>query len=249
MHASASSISEPAMPEPVLQLRNVVAGYGETHVLQGVSFDLKRGERLAIIGRNGVGKTTTLATIMGLTRLHGGSIRFKGQPIDALAPYQRARRGLGLVPQTRDIFPSLSVEENLIAGIRGNASIDDAFELFPRLQERRRNGGTELSGGEQQMLSIARTLMGNPDVLLLDEPLEGLAPVIRDMLMDVFEKLASQRGQTIILVEQHTALALDFAERVLVLDQGAIVLEGRAVEMKERPDLLDRHIGLALETP
>jgi branched-chain amino acid transport system ATP-binding protein len=153
------------------------------------------------------------------------------------------------VPQTRDIFPSLSVEENLIAGVRGKASIEEAFELFPRLQERRRNGGTQLSGGEQQMLSIARTLMGKPDVLLLDEPLEGLAPVIRDMLMDVFEKLASQRGQTVILVEQHTALALDFAERVLVLDQGAIVLEGRASELKERPDLLDRHIGLALETP
>jgi branched-chain amino acid transport system ATP-binding protein len=249
MRACASSISEPAMTEPVLQLRNVVAGYGETHVLQGLSFDLNRGERLAIIGRNGVGKTTTLSTIMGLTRLHGGSLRFKGQPIDTIAPHQRARRGLGLVPQTRDIFPSLSVEENLIAGIRGNASIEDAFELFPRLRERRRNGGTQLSGGEQQMLSIARTLMGKPDVLLLDEPLEGLAPVIRDMLMDVFEKLASQRGQTIILVEQHTALALDFAERVLVLDQGAIVLEGRASELKERPDLLDRHVALALETP
>lgn len=235
------------MTDPVLQLRNVVAGYGETHVLQGISFDLNRGERLAIIGRNGVGKTTTLSTIMGLTRLHRGTIHFKGRQIDRLPPYRRARAGLGLVPQTRDIFPSLSVEENLIAAVRNGASIDEAYELFPRLKERRRNGGAQLSGGEQQMLSIARTLMGRPDVLLLDEPLEGLAPVIRDMLVGVFERLASKRGQTIILVEQHTALAIDFAERVLVLDQGAIVLEQPAKELKKRPDLLDRHVGLALD--
>ncbi|SDR63737.1 amino acid/amide ABC transporter ATP-binding protein 2, HAAT family [Rhizobiales bacterium GAS113] len=237
------------MTEPVLQVRNVVAGYGETHVLQGISFNLSKGERLAIIGRNGVGKTTTLSTIMGLTRLHGGTIHFNGRQIDKLPPYRRARSGLGLVPQTRDVFPSLSVEENLIAGARNGASIDEAYELFPRLKERRRNGGAQLSGGEQQMLSIARTLLGKPDVLLLDEPLEGLAPVIREMLMGVFERLASEHHQTIILVEQHTELAINFAERVLVLDQGAVVLERRADELKERPDLLDRHIGLALDEP
>ncbi|MBI1778713.1 MAG: ABC transporter ATP-binding protein [Proteobacteria bacterium] len=235
------------MAEPILRLKNVVAGYGETHVLQGISFDVNRGERLAILGRNGVGKTTTLSTVMGLTRLHRGTIEFKGREIGRLPPYQRARAGLGLVPQTRDIFTSLTVEENLLAGARNGALIDQAYELFPPLKARRAIGGTLLSGGEQQMLSIARTLIGAPDVLLLDEPLEGLAPVIRDMLMDTFETLAASRGHTIVLVEQHTALALEFADRVLVLDQGAIVLEGHAADLKGRPDLLDKHIGLALD--
>jgi branched-chain amino acid transport system ATP-binding protein len=233
------------MIEPMLELRDVVAGYGNTHIVRGLSLVIAAGDRLSIIGRNGVGKTTTLATIMGQTRQHSGSILLKGKGIDKLPSYTRARMGLGLVPQTRDIFPSLTVEENLVAGVRNGARIEEAYELFPRLKERRGNGGAQLSGGEQQMLSIARTLMGKPKILLLDEPLEGLAPVICDMLMLSFERLAKS-GQTIILVEQHTSLALEFAERVIVLDQGKIVLESSSEHLKRNPDVLDRYVGLSL---
>ena len=231
---------------PILELIGVEAGYGATHVLRGINLSVAKGERLAIIGRNGVGKTTTLATIMGLTRLHGGTIRLKGTDITRLPAHKRSRLGLGLVPQTRDIFASLTVEENLIAGLRGTATLDEAYELFPRLKERRNNGGRQLSGGEMQMLSIARTLMGRPEVLLLDEPLEGLAPVICDMLMGVFERLASKGDTTLVLVEQHTALALDFAERVIILDGGHIVHESTSAHLKANPAVLDRHVGVAL---
>lgn len=236
------------MAETVLEFRNVVAGYGETHVLRNLSFSVKHGERLAIIGRNGVGKTTTLATAMGLTQLHSGEVKFHGERIDRLATHRRAQAGLGLVPQTRDIFPSLSVEENLISGLRGRPSsaVEEAYELFPRLKERRTNGGSQLSGGEQQMLSIARTLMGQPNTLLLDEPLEGLAPVICEMLMKVFEQLASKRGLTIVLVEQHADLALEFADNVIVLDNGEIVHQSPASEIRNDPELLNRHIGVGV---
>ncbi|ANT54328.1 ABC transporter ATP-binding protein [Mesorhizobium amorphae] len=232
------------MAETLLELENVVAGYGETHILRNLSLKVVQGERLAIIGRNGVGKTTTLNTVMGLTRQHSGTIRLKGQPIDRLPPHKRSRLGLGLVPQTRDIFPSLTVEENLQAGVRNGASIEEAYDLFPRLKERRRNGGRQLSGGEQQMLAVARTLMGKPDIILLDEPLEGLAPVICERLVAVFQEL-SRRGHTIVLVEQHTAIALDFAERVIIIEQGGIVFEGAASELKSNKELLDRHVGIA----
>lgn len=234
------------MSDPILELDNVTAGYGDTHVLEGLSLKVTKGERLTIIGRNGVGKTTTLATIMGLTRLHSGSIRLRGQDITKMQTYQRSHAGLGLVPQTRDIFKSLSVEENLIAAMRGDASLDEAFELFPRLAERRNNDGEQLSGGEQQMLSIARTLMTRPEIILLDEPLEGLAPVICDMLMEVFETLAADNKHTLILVEQHTELALSFAERAIILDNGAIVFEGAAQEIHDNPEILDRHVGVGL---
>ncbi|WP_163268514.1 ABC transporter ATP-binding protein [Chelativorans alearense] len=233
------------MPETMLEMDSVVAGYGDTHILHHLSLKIGKGERVAIVGRNGVGKTTTLATVMGLTRQHSGAIRLKGELIDRLPPYKRSRLGIGLVPQTRDIFPSLSVEENLVAGVRNGSSIDEAYDLFPRLKERRRNGGRQLSGGEQQMLAIARTLMGKPDIVLLDEPLEGLAPVICEMLVEVFHEL-SRRGHTIILVEQHTALALEFADRILVVEQGAIVLEASAGELKANRAMLDRHLGIAV---
>ncbi|QQA42371.1 ABC transporter ATP-binding protein [Pelagovum pacificum] len=229
----------------ILALDHVTAGYGATHVLEDLTLSISSGERLAIIGRNGVGKTTTLATAMGLTKLHAGQIRMAGEDISKLAPHKRQAKGLGLVPQTRDIFRSLSVEENLLAGDTGGWDIGQAYELFPRLKERRRNGGAQLSGGEQQMLAIARTLMGAPDVLLLDEPLEGLAPVICDMLMDVFERLASE-GRTIVLVEQHADLALRFAERVVILDTGRIVHDGAAAEVLADPAILDRHVGVGL---
>ncbi|PTX04832.1 ABC transporter ATP-binding protein [Pararhodobacter aggregans] len=237
------------MPEAVLELEGLVAGYGDTTVLQGISLSVPKGQRLAVIGRNGVGKTTLLASIMGLTRQHGGKVRYRGHDLHGLAPHRRSALGLGLVPQTRDIFPSLSVEENLIAGMRGDASLDEAYALFPRLKERRRNGGGQLSGGEQQMLSIARTLMGRPELLMLDEPLEGLAPVICDMLMETFEALAADGRHTIVLVEQHTDLALSFAEQVLILDAGSIVHAGPAETLRLDPSILERHVGVGLAAP
>jgi len=232
------------MTDPVLSLKGISAGYGATHVLNDVSFDVAKGERLAVIGRNGVGKTTTLATIMGLTRVHSGEIHCLGKPITRLDTHARSRLGLGLVPQTRDIFPSLSVEENLLAGAGRRTDLEKAYELFPRLKERRKNGGNQLSGGEQQMLSIARALLCEPQVLMLDEPLEGLAPVICDMLMSVFERLAGEQGLTVILVEQHVELALEFASRALIIDGGEIVHEAACADLRRSPEILERHVGL-----
>ncbi|MCA0964074.1 ABC transporter ATP-binding protein [Salipiger bermudensis] len=235
-----------AQADTTLKLKDVTAGYGPTHVLRGIDLTVVPGERLAVIGRNGAGKTTLLNTIMGLTRMHGGSVQYKGRAIDRLAPYKRNALGLGLVPQTRDIFPSLTVEENLLSCLRGDATLDEAYTLFPRLKERRRNGGTQLSGGEQQMLSIARTLMTRPDVILLDEPLEGLAPVICEQLMEVFEQLASDGRRAVVLVEQHAEAALAFANRALLMANGTIVHEGPAEALRQDAELLHRHVGVAL---
>lgn len=229
-----------------LSLTNVVSGYGPTHVLDHVNLTLRPGERLAVIGRNGAGKTTLLSTIMGLAKLHEGTIELGGKAIHRLPPHERSGLGLGLVPQTRDIFRSLTVEENLLSAMRGTATLDEAYSLFPRLKERRKNGGGQLSGGEQQMLAIARTLMTDPEVLLLDEPLEGLAPVICEQLMQVFEDLASDGRRSVVLVEQHASSALKFADRAALMANGAIVHEGPAAELLARPDLLNRHIGVAL---
>ena len=160
--------------------------------------------------------------------------------------HRRSEKGLGLVPQTRDIFGSLSVEENLVAALRGDASVEEAFALFPRLKERRRNGGTQLSGGEQQMLAIARALMARPTVLLLDEPLEGRAPVIRESLMGVFEGLAAGGRHTIVLVEQHVSIALSFADRAVLMDKGAIVFDGPSADLARDTDRLHRHVGVSL---
>ncbi|WP_018325072.1 ABC transporter ATP-binding protein [Rhizobium giardinii] len=232
------------MTDALLELDGVVAGYGDTHIIRNVSLKVSKGERLAIVGRNGVGKTTMLATIMGQTRQHAGSIKLRGVPIDGVQAHERARLGMGIVPQTRDIFPSLSVEENLIAGIRNGSSLNEAYDLFPRLKERRFNGGRQLSGGEQQMLSIARALLGRPEIILLDEPLEGLAPVICEMLVGVFGDLAD-RGHTVVLVEQQIGLALRFADRVVALDQGKIVFEETAAKLASNRTELDRYIGLS----
>ncbi|MBY3503283.1 ABC transporter ATP-binding protein [Rhizobium laguerreae] len=234
------------MSDILLELDGVVAGYGDTHIIRNVSIRIPKGERLAIVGRNGVGKTILLSTIMGQTRQHAGSIKLRGAAIDTLASHQRARLGIGIVPQTRDIFGSLTVEENLVAGLRNGSTLEEAYDLFPRLKERRSNGGRQLSGGEQQMLSIARALLGKPEIILLDEPLEGLAPVICEMLMEVFHKLADQ-GQTIVLVEQHVGLALKFAERVIALDQGKIVFEEEATKLAANRTELDRYIGLSAQ--
>ncbi len=235
-----------AQADITLELKDVTAGYGPTHVLRGIDLTVVPGERLAVIGRNGAGKTTLLNTIMGLTRMHGGSVQYRGRAIDRLAPYKRNALGLGLVPQTRDIFPSLTVEENLLSCMRGDATLEEAYALFPRLKERRRNGGTQLSGGEQQMLSIARTLMTRPDVILLDEPLEGLAPVICEQLMEVFEQLASDGRRAVVLVEQHAEAALAFANRAMLMANGAIVHEGPAEALRQDAELLHRHVGVAL---
>ena len=235
------------MTEPVLDMTGIDAGYGDTTVLHNINISLDAGEKLAIIGRNGVGKTTLMKTIMGLTDLHAGRIRHAGKDVTAMPPHARSAGGLGLVPQTRDVFPSLTVEENLIAGLCGDASVDEAYALFPRLKERRGNGGGQLSGGEQQMLSIARTLMGQPSVLMLDEPLEGLAPVICDLLMETFEALSQDGRHTVLLVEQHAELAVGFAERVVILDAGEIAVDKSATEVRASPELLDRYVGVGLE--
>lgn len=234
------------MADALIKLDAVTAGYGPTHILRDINLSVAKGERLAVIGRNGAGKTTLLATMMGLTRLHAGTVSLKGQKVNALPPFKRNRMGLGLVPQTRDIFPSLSVEENLLSAMRGDASLEEAYSLFPRLKERRRNGGAQLSGGEQQMLSIARTLMTHPDILLLDEPLEGLAPVICEQLMAVFEELARDGRRAVVLVEQHASAALAFASRAILMSNGRIVFDGPATELQNDPHLLNRHVGVGI---
>ena len=236
------------MTDASLLLKDVTAGYGPTHVLDSVNLSVRAGEKLAVIGRNGAGKTTLLATIMGLTKLHSGTILQGGNAIHGLSPHKRSSLGLGLVPQTRDIFKSLTVEENLLSVRRGDATVEEAYALFPRLKERRNNGGDQLSGGEQQMLAIARTLMTSPDILLLDEPLEGLAPVICDQLMQVFEDLASDGSRSVVLVEQQAKAALRFADRGVLMANGAIVHDGPADDLLESPNLLNRHIGVSLKT-
>ncbi len=215
------------MIEAGLVLEEVCAGYGETIVLEGIAFDLPPGGTLTVLGRNGVGKTTMLATIMGYTRLHGGKIGFAGQQIAGLPSYRRARLGIGFVPQEREIFPSLTVEENLAVAARpGRWSLARVYDFFPSLAERRRHFGNQLSGGEQQMLAIGRALIGNPSLLLMDEPLEGLAPVIVDALLAGLDRLKSEDDLALLLVEQHARLALEFADNAIVLDRGVIVFAG-----------------------
>jgi branched-chain amino acid transport system ATP-binding protein len=229
-----------------LALHDVSAGYGETVVLEAVSLSLAEGGTLAVLGRNGVGKTTLLATIVGHTTLHAGRIEFRGQAIAHLRPFQRARRGIGYVPQEREIFASLSVEENLDVATRagGDWTRERIYALFPSLAERRRNMGNQLSGGEQQMLAIGRALMGNPSLLLLDEPLEGLAPVIVDALLRALHRLREDDGLAIVLVEQHARLALEFAPRSIVLARGRLVHDGMSGPLLDDPGLLARLVGI-----
>ena len=219
-----------------LALTAVRAGYGATVVLEDVDFSLAERGSLAVLGRNGVGKTTLLATIMGHTTFHAGSIEYRGQSIARLPVYERSRLGIGYVPQTRDIFASLTLEENLrVAARPGRWTLERVYELFPRLAARRRQMGMALSGGEQQMLSIGRALMGNPALLLLDEPLEGLAPIIADALLAAMQRLIREEALSIILVEQSAKLALEVTQEVLVLNRGRIVHHGPSAELLSDP--------------
>jgi len=231
--------------EAGLVLEEVSAGYGETVVLEGISLAVSPGQTLAVLGRNGVGKTTLLATVMGHTRLHRGGIRFAGGEIATLAPYRRARLGIGFVPQEREIFPSLTVEENLTVAERpGPWTLRRVYDFFPSLAERRRNHGNQLSGGEQQMLAIGRALMGNPTLLLMDEPLEGLAPVIVDTLLVGLDRLKREDELALLLVEQHAKLALELAQIAIVLDRGAIVFTGTSRELLDAPERLNDMMGV-----
>jgi branched-chain amino acid transport system ATP-binding protein len=230
----------------LLALDKVTAGYGESIVLEDVSFTMNEGDSLALLGRNGVGKTSLLVTLMGLTRLHKGSIRWGGADIARVPTYKRSRSGLGWVPQERHMFPSLSVEEHLTVVARpGPWNLAKIYEIFPRLYERRANMGNQLSGGEQQMLAIARALMTNPRILLLDEPMEGLAPIIVQELVRVIRRLVADEGMSVIVVEQHARLALSLTSRAIVLDRGRIVHDSDSASLLADGEKLDRLVAVA----
>ncbi len=229
-----------------LALRHVSAGYGETVVLEDINLTLAPGESISVIGRNGVGKTTLLATAMGHTTLHRGEVTLGGASLDRVPVYRRARRGIGWVPQEREIFPSLNVRENLTIGARpGHWTQERVFELFPNLGARLSNMGNQLSGGEQQMLSIARALLTNPSVLLMDEPTEGLAPVIVEALAAVLLRLRGEGALSIVLVEQNSRVALAFSSRTVVMDKGRIVYDGESAVLSADPERLAGLIGVA----
>ena len=219
----------------MLEVQGLHAYYGKSHILHGVDFRVGDGEIVSLLGRNGVGRSTTIKAIMGEVSREG-SVRFKGRELIALKPHQIAHAGLGYVPENRDIFPQLTVRENLILGMKsmrgaGRWSMDDMFELFPRLRERADTPGGVLSGGEQQMLTLARTLMGDPDLMMIDEPTEGLAPKIVELVADLFREI-KRRGVAILLVEQKLAIALDLSERLYVMGHGQIVFEGTPAELR-----------------
>jgi branched-chain amino acid transport system ATP-binding protein len=226
----------------LLELDDVRAGYGDAVVLDGVSLEVPENGSLAVLGRNGVGKSTLLLTILGYTRLHRGAIAWRGRDISRLPAHRRARLGIGWVAQEREIFPSLTVEENLTVAARpGQWNLKKVYQLFPRLAERHPNMGNQLSGGEQQMLAIARALMTNPALLLLDEPLEGLAPIIVEELAGSLRNLD---GMGTILVEQHTGIALSLTQEALVLERGRVVHRARSADFARDSAALERHVGL-----
>ena len=228
----------------LLRLEGVRAGYGDAVVLDDISLEIPEKGSLAVLGRNGVGKSTLLLTILGYTNLRKGAVLWRGKNISALAPHRRAQLGIGWVPQEREIFPSLSVEENLTVAARpGRWGLSSVYELFPRLKERSGNMGNQLSGGEQQMLAIARALMTNPALLLLDEPLEGLAPIIVEELAASLKNL---EGMAAILVEQHTEVALQLTQNAIVIERGAIVHRARSAEFARDAETLERYVGLKL---
>ena len=233
------------MAEPLLTLNNVTAGYGSAVVLHGISLDVPEHGSLAVLGRNGVGKSTLLLTIMGYTQLRGGNVLWRGKDVSRAQSHRRAASGIGWVAQEREIFPSLSVEENLTVAARpGKWELATIYTMFPRLDERRRNMGNQLSGGEQQMLAIARALMTNPSLMLLDEPFEGLAPVIVDELTAALKLMLSDRSVAIVLVEQHTDIALELTAEAIVLERGAVAHRASSAELQRDTPTLERLVGL-----
>jgi branched-chain amino acid transport system ATP-binding protein len=229
-----------------LDVRDLRAGYGPTVVLDGLSLSVPAGGTLAILGRNGVGKTTLLATLMGLTTLHAGEMRLGERRIDSEQTHVRNELGLGYVPQEREIFPSLTAEENLAVSVRnGGWTIEAVFDLFPSLKARRSNTGNRLSGGEQQMLAIGRALVGAPKVLLLDEPLEGLAPVVIESLVEALERIQRESKLTMLLVEQKAELALSLTQEAVILDRGQIVYRGASAALKADEQTQAKLLGVA----
>jgi len=234
----------------LLKVENLRAGYGEAVVLQEVSLSLDEGQTLALLGRNGTGKTTLINTLAGATRQHGGSIMLGGIALHKLPSHERAGAGIGWVPQERNIFKSLTVHENLTAVARpGPWNPDGVYKMFPRLAERKTNLGTQLSGGEQQMLAVGRALVLNPKLLLLDEPLEGLAPIIVEELLRAIARITREEGLSAIIVEQHPQAILAISHRTVVLDHGTVVHSGSADELQGQPALLDRLLGVARAVP
>ena len=230
----------------LLALDGVMAGYGDGIVLEDVSLALEEGDSLALLGRNGMGKTTLLVTLMGLTRLRKGTLRWRGADLTALPTYRRSQSGLGWVPQERYMFPSLTVEEHLTVVARpGRWTVPRIYKVFPRLEERRTNFGNQLSGGEQQMLAIARALMVNPSLLLLDEPMEGLAPIIVQELLGVIRDLVADGGMAVIVVEQHAKLALTLTRQAVVLERGRVVHRSSSEALLEDPDTLHRLVAVS----
>jgi len=232
------------MPE-LLTIQNLRAGHGDAVVIPGLSLSLAEGEALAILGRNGVGKTTLLDSIIGVTRRFGGTLSLAGRDITALPPEARARAGIGWVPQERNIFRSLTVEENLTAtALPGKWTLARIYEMFPRLEERRGNMGGQLSGGEQQMLAVGRALMLNPRLLLLDEPTEGLAPIIVEQLLNSIRRIIREDGMATIIVEQHARKILKVTDRALILDRGEIVHQAPSADLLADPGPLEQHLGV-----
>lgn len=229
----------------LLTVADIHSYYGKSHIVQGLSFNVARGECFTLLGRNGAGKTTTLRSLMGLVTPSKGSILFDGTRTVGMKPYQIARLGLGYVPEERQIFSALSVEENLLIAEREGTSwpLERIYDLFPRLAERKRNMGNELSGGEQQMLAIARALITDPALLLLDEPTEGLAPLIVDMLLKTIQ-LIKEEGVTIILVEQNVNATLVVSDHYCILQQGVSVFQGTCKEFRDRPELKEKFLGV-----
>ncbi|MFP5462277.1 MAG: ABC transporter ATP-binding protein [Gammaproteobacteria bacterium] len=223
------------MSEAILEVQDLHAYYGKSHVLHGVDMVVRKGEIVSLLGRNGVGRSTTVKTVMGLVE-GTGTVKFNGESILGLKPYQIAHKGLGYVPEARDIFPSLTVEQNLVLGLKGRApgrwSFDDMYRMFPRLKERQHTQAGVLSGGEQQMLTLCRTLMGDPELIMIDEPTEGLAPKIVELVGEYLKELKN-RGISVLLVEQKLAIALDISQRVYVMGHGHIVFEGTPQDLKD----------------
>lgn len=230
----------------LLRIENLSAGYGEAVVLHDVALALGEGQTLALLGRNGTGKTTLINTLAGATRQHGGSITLGGVALHTLAPHQRAAAGIGWVPQERNIFKSLTVHENLTAVERpGRWNAQRVYEMFPRLAERKTNLGTQLSGGEQQMLAVGRALVVNPRLLLLDEPLEGLAPIIVEELLRAIRRITQDEGLAAIIVEQHPQAILAISDHAVVLDHGTVVHADTAAALRTQPEVLERLLGVA----